>query len=747
MKKDENLLKSSPEKDKVPAKPFVKEKSPISVIKDKKFDLPKVAEKVNETAQGKSSDPPDSPKSPKLKITSSVEIEEPKTSILKKPLKVLDVKIEKIPEVKVTLKPKPVISILKKAKEPDPPKVEPKIPEKIMEAPKKIEESKKLEIKKEPAKIEPISALEVKNLVTPKKIAEISKLVPKIAEKSIEPEKPKIIEKVEKKLEVKIEPKKVEAPKPPKSILAPKKLEVKEIKIDEPPKSPKETAKPKIDLKPQEKAEEPDQFILQPVPKIDKTKKKVEPIVIKPTVEAKIEIPAEKAPDSPKLPAWKLAIMQKKTPEQKTDATASKVLDNKDGKAALSKVGLSAKTPEPKQEIEITQPKPSLAASTQKEEAKDVNNNIVAAVDAAKEKARARDADKPAEAPSGYNPKHAVLHKKDICFVQPKEGEKTQLKQTEAPKGNEIKNTKGAINTVNKIAQQSDDSAGSFGVLASLSSLTKFPTLCDLSDNAKITNNSQSKQSKTNQSSIALDSLSSSDRTEESETVLTYRELKEIENISGTEESESESSEESSSYESDSDWSEGSMGKDKKFDPQKRVKLDFQKMKKCYVKEEKSAITLVARPRPLWKIKRNKNAQLVDSDDSDTTGEISSGDEEEEGTTPSDSASASNNSSTNSNRKKKSPSGSDASDIYEHITSLMPMMGVSTDNDDGKPGDEKNGDSLKTKNRLSTTSQDSGISGFYGATAPRSPRKMLGKRLVFFCARQMEMNQLVAIIC
>lgn len=776
-------LKTEKVKDKVSAKSFIKEKSPISLIKDKKLDLPKAEEKSKpEVAQDKSNDTPDSPKSPKspkLKITSSVEIEEPKSSILKTPLKVLEVKIEKIPEVKVTLKPKLVISILKKTKESEP---EIKVPE----TPKKLEETKKLEIKKEPAKIEPVSALDVKNLIMPKKIAEISKVEPKVAqtsiepeklktseklevkvepkkletkpkiltlkkselkvdepkvpEKSIEPEKPKITEKlgvkvepkkletkpkiltpkkselnepdkpkITDKLEVKVEPKKLET-KP--KILTPKKPEIKETKIEE---TPKETAKTKIDLKSltEEKSEESDKFILQPVPKIDKTKK--------------------------------LVILKKTAAETKPDATISKVLgkDSKTTLPTLPKVGLAANTPEPKQEI--TQPKPSLAVNTQKEDAKDVNNNIVA-VDAVKGNLRARELEKPekplVEPTTGYNPKHAVLHKKDICFVQPKEGDKTTLlKQTEAPKGNESKNTKDAINTVNssKIAQQDYDSGGTFGVLASLSSLTKFPTLCDLSDNVKITNNSQSKQSKANQSSIASDSLSSSDRTEDGETLLTYRELKEIENISGTEESESESSEESSSYDSeDSDWSD-SMGKDKKFDPQKRVKLDFQKMKKCYVKEEKSAITLVARPRPLWKIKRNKNAQLVDSDESDTTGEISSGEEEDdEGTTPSDSASASNNSSTNSNRKKKSPSGSDASDIYEHITSLMPMMGYSSDNEEGDRNlkDEKNGDSSKTKNRLSTTSQDSGISGFYGATAPRSPRKMLGKRLVLFICAQ-----------
>ncbi|XP_053677999.1 titin-like [Anopheles nili] len=86
--------------------------------------------------------------------------------------------------------------------------------------------------------------------------------------------------------------------------------------------------------------------------------------------------------------------------------------------------------------------------------------------------------------------------------------------------------------------------------------------------------------------------------------------------------------------EDDDDMANDKPEKKKPFDPTKRVKLNFDQMRKCYSKEEKSPIVLVARPRPLWKVKRhghrhNRKADLTSSSGS------SSGSEDDESTSTS----------------------------------------------------------------------------------------------------------------
>uniref|UniRef100_A0A182V7X6 Uncharacterized protein n=1 Tax=Anopheles merus TaxID=30066 RepID=A0A182V7X6_ANOME len=77
--------------------------------------------------------------------------------------------------------------------------------------------------------------------------------------------------------------------------------------------------------------------------------------------------------------------------------------------------------------------------------------------------------------------------------------------------------------------------------------------------------------------------------------------------------------------------------KKKPFDPTKRVKLNFEQMRKCYSKEEKSPIVLVARPRPLWKVKRHghRHNRKADLTSSSSSGSGSSSCSEDESTSTS----------------------------------------------------------------------------------------------------------------
>lgn len=178
----------------------------------------------------------------------------------------------------------------------------------------------------------------------------------------------------------------------------------------------------------------------------------------------------------------------------------------------------------------------------------------------------------------------------------------------------------------------------------------------------------------------------------------------------GSSESETESESESEYNSEDENWSDDMANdkiKTKKFDPTKKVKLNFEQMRKCYAKEEKSPIILVARPRPLWKINRRYHKKHSDSE----TSEDDDGDSSD---------------TTNSSVKTKSSGGSsDYSDIYSDLTT---PLSPNKDENNNNTGGGTSGSSSGKDGRLSTSSQDS---GFFGGTAPISPKKMLGKTYHF----------------
>ncbi|XP_058813701.1 uncharacterized protein LOC131677710 isoform X2 [Topomyia yanbarensis] len=209
------------------------------------------------------------------------------------------------------------------------------------------------------------------------------------------------------------------------------------------------------------------------------------------------------------------------------------------------------------------------------------------------------------------------------------------------------------------------------------------------------------------------------------------------------------------------DWSsdeEEEMANDKpdkkKFDPQKRVKLNVEQMRKCYSKEEKSPIVLVARPRPLWKVKRhghrhNRHADLTSSSGSDDESESATDQTSSETASTVDASSDINtDSSVNSSRgnnKKKPPKFSSktsevGSDIYDNPM-VIPLHSEpasrkssgkdENNNERSQSGSQQNeDDDENNKNtgnhEIRSTSTSSHDSGFYGGgTAPISPKKAM----------------------
>lgn len=265
--------------------------------------------------------------------------------------------------------------------------------------------------------------------------------------------------------------------------------------------------------------------------------------------------------------------------------------------------------------------------------------------------------------------------------------------------------------------------------------LSKFPTLNNLNsismndavvieDNREITtiaNKSNESEelidSNAEQISIAIESSEATSNNQKQ----VYSE-KDKDNKLKQEESASESETEESSYEEsskeESEEEEEEMGK-KEFDPQKKVKIDFTKMQKLFKSDEKSNIKLVARPRPLWKIKRNRHAKFSDSETESTDNEV----EEIMGGSTTGGSQSSTNSDKVVNKKSTAISNKKSNDSpNENIVALMQMLNVGEN--------ENEEDEAKKKSRFSTSSQDSGYSGMNGATAARSPRKALGE---FFC--------------
>ncbi|XP_055588116.1 titin homolog isoform X2 [Uranotaenia lowii] len=232
--------------------------------------------------------------------------------------------------------------------------------------------------------------------------------------------------------------------------------------------------------------------------------------------------------------------------------------------------------------------------------------------------------------------------------------------------------------------------------------------------------------------------------------------------------SDEESSSETSFSGIEDDWSssdEEDMANDKpekkkKFDPQKRVKLNFDQMRKCYVKEEKSPIVLVARPRPLWKVKRhghghNRKAADLTSSSSEAEDESGSGTDQTsssgKSSTVGGSSDIASDSSIGSNRSggaaKKIPKGkggklgSKTSDVGSDIYDNPMVIPLHTEPPKTKPpskdennneqqgagsADDENNKNLNNQQEVRSTSTSSHDSGFYGGgTAPISPKKAM----------------------
>uniref|UniRef100_A0A182M4Y0 Uncharacterized protein n=1 Tax=Anopheles culicifacies TaxID=139723 RepID=A0A182M4Y0_9DIPT len=234
----------------------------------------------------------------------------------------------------------------------------------------------------------------------------------------------------------------------------------------------------------------------------------------------------------------------------------------------------------------------------------------------------------------------------------------------------------------------------------------------------------------------------------------------------------------------DDDMANDKPEKKKPFDPTKRVKLNFDQMRKCYSKEEKSPIVLVARPRPLWKVKRhghrhNRKADLTssssgssssDDESTSTSTTTSSGATTSTNTTDQTSSEAvsimdgatsdintdsSVNSSTGGKQKGKGAKGQGAkgkgqkgkpdpfSDIYDNPM-VIPLhaeprtssrksggsfAAPTRDENNNTPADldeDERARSIGAGHEVRSASTSSHDSGFYGGgTAPISPKKAL----------------------
>ncbi|CRL04084.1 CLUMA_CG017195, isoform A [Clunio marinus] len=269
-------------------------------------------------------------------------------------------------------------------------------------------------------------------------------------------------------------------------------------------------------------------------------------------------------------------------------------------------------------------------------------------------------------------------------------------------------------NTQSKIEEPANREESKFANSKSFGKLSKFPTLSNLNSTESCDNEQQHIER------VAIDNITiENDQQIDSQSISVLNELKVSSptpnQVNKKEESESDSEEESS-YEDESEESSEEMEK-KEFDPQRKVKLDVSQMRKFFGKDEKPLVTLTARPRPLWKIKRNRHAVFSESETESSEEE----DDEDTHSTADDSATGSSQSSRKSEKpKKKKESGK--SDEGDNITTLLPSL--SALDIDGKK-----------KNRLSTSSHDSGFCGI-GATAARSPRKALGELQVLVSMTQ-----------
>jgi hypothetical protein len=208
----------------------------------------------------------------------------------------------------------------------------------------------------------------------------------------------------------------------------------------------------------------------------------------------------------------------------------------------------------------------------------------------------------------------------------------------------------------------------------------------------------------------------------------------EVETTSDYSESGDESGVEGSEDYSDED--EMPDDKPKKFDPKKKIKLNFENMKKCYVREEKSKIIMVARPRPLWKIKRGlhkqKNADLTssssDSDDSDDDSSARTSQTSETSETAGSSLNSSTKSMETAALSASAGKVGDYSDIYSSL--ISPLHSARKDENNNEDNENNKNVANKDFRTASTSSHDS---GYFGGTAPISPKKALGKSACLVC--------------
>ena len=649
-----------------------------SVLKNKLITIDKAQASVSEAPQ-KIEPPSDKEKTEPCKTAETVVVDKAKTSPKKEKLDVLEKKVEKdiltVPEkiaspkliepkvdqkreenaTKINKLEKSNADAAKADKVSDS-KLEEKPNEKEKDLPKQTVTEKKEEA---PLKLQAVPKPKNFNLdkvidstELPENKSSSPKSPPWKSPKKVEEKLPETPKSPPWKLQKKVEEKLPETPKSP-----PWKLQKKaEEKLPETPKSPPWKVPKKVDEKVTPGKDSPKQ----------------EPTVTKPKEEMKVE--------QPDLTTKKLSVKVKdKIPEAESINTSKKQATDKklspDDKSKLTEV-----VKEPVIEVKSEISNKSVATDQSLLVAKKVNEAGVV----------------------------SVKKKKKASEIS--EGQK--LETEEAKVLNETKNTQAELLNTDDPKLVNNNSKKSLG------KLSKFPTLNNLNSisvNEEIVDNQQSHTDQSNMcdtienktiETIAKDSQVGAQISVASEPIKASTPPK----IETANKEEVESETESSSYEDDSEESSDEMEKKKEdFNPQKKVKLDFTQMRKCYGgKDEKPLVTLVARPRPLWKIKRNRHAVFSESETESS---------EEETRSAGDSA-GSSQSSTQSDKIKKKNKGKGED---ENITALMSSLNVKEENCEENAENE-----AKKKNRLSTSSQDSGFCGI-GATAAKSPKKAMGK--------------------
>lgn len=642
-----------------------------------------------------------------------------------------EAKVFKLQPVPKTGKAKIIDKIQNKVEAPKVPawKLQKKVEEIVPETPKtppwKLKRNLKVEVA-EDVKFEPKAAetAKVTQLEHKIEIGIISKVELPEPTEIVKVEVPK--EKIEiakvTTFEHKIENAKISKVEIPKTKL------VETVKPVEPVK-PIKVGKPKADDAPPKDVEKP--LKVQPVSRLKLAALTKFDTGAPPTAKPLQKKLDEKLPDAPKSPPWKVtkvespAITAPKKDDNKIVATKNELKKEDSPKADVKLIkpkiaspketeSTSAKNESSKSKdvkIPDTKQMPSISAVKplkKKEEilqvSSDDKSKALGEVTTQPNKSSAidqspkltRDVNDQAQSKAGKK------KPSESCEGQTAAGEEAKVL-------NETKNTQSNTDEAKPASKKSLGTLAKFPTLNNLNSITVNDTV-DANQQQHIdpTNNVDTINSKTIETiaqnkaqpiSIAIDPTKASAPTAPS--------------TANKEESESETEE--SSYEDESEESSDEMEK-KDFDPQKKVKLDFTQMRRCYGMEAVK-ITLVARPRPLWKIKRNRHAVFSESETESSAEE----DANETRSTAGDSVTGSSQSSTTSEKKpRKKDSGRGGEEIStDNITALMPALNVQEDN-------EGEDNESKKKNRLSTSSHDSGFFGI-GATAAKSPRKALGE--------------------